>query len=226
MTRLRRFRQADELLRGHLVAGERARTGGGLGSLVGFVVLCGLLYGAAMGCFGLLEGGGIRQLAYSALKVPLLLLVTFTLSVPSFFVLNTLLGLRADFPRALRSVAAAQAALTIVLVSLSPITLFWYACSADYQMAILFNAAMFGLASLGAQLTLRRGYRPLIEVNPRHRRLLQAWLLVYAFIGVQMGWVLRPFIGDPGQPTRFFRGGDWENAYVVVARLIWDVLNR
>jgi hypothetical protein len=41
-----------------------------------------------------------------------------------------------------------------------------------------------------------------------------------------MGWNLRPFIGDPDKPVRFFRAGDWENAYVNVARIIWDFVAR
>ncbi len=36
-----------------------------------------------------------------------------------------------------------------------------------------------------------------------------------------MGWNIRPFVGTPGEPVRFFRNGSWENAYVVVARMIW-----
>jgi hypothetical protein len=36
-----------------------------------------------------------------------------------------------------------------------------------------------------------------------------------------MAWVLRPFVGNPAQPTRFFREHAWSNAYVVVIK---DVL--
>jgi len=41
-----------------------------------------------------------------------------------------------------------------------------------------------------------------------------------------MGWVLRPFIGDPTQPTRFFRVEAWGNAYEIVAKLIWEQMTR
>ena len=27
--------------------------------------------------------------------------------------------------------------------------------------------------------------------------MLRTWLVIYVFVGIQMGWVLRPFIGDP-----------------------------
>jgi hypothetical protein len=48
--------------------------------------------------------------------------------------------------------------------------------------------------------------------------LLRGWLVIYAFVGIQMGWVLRPFVGVPGRPVTFFREGAWGNAYEEVAR--------
>src|SRR5689334_18732195 len=126
---------------------------------------------------------------YSGIKVPLLLLVTLGISLPSFFVLNTLLGTRADFARVLRALIASQAGLTVVLAALAPLTAVWYLSAAKYQLAILFNALLFGIASISAQFMLRRAYRGLIARNPKHRRLLRIWLILFAFVGIQMGWV-------------------------------------
>ena len=148
--------------------------------------------------------------------MPLLLLITGLLSLPSFFVLNTILGVRSDFGYVLQALLATQAGLTIILASLAPLTALWYVSFPNYSAAVLFNALMFGVASLAAQWLLRRFYRPLIARNPRHRILLRTWLIIFAFVGIQLGWVLRPFIGDPKSPTRFFREGAWGNAYVQV----------
>ncbi|WP_422928013.1 hypothetical protein [Singulisphaera sp. PoT] len=186
------------------------------------VVLCGMAYGAVMGSFA----GRLGQMAYSAVKVPLLLLATLALSLPSYFILNTLLGVRGEFSKVLRAIVSAQAALTIILVALAPLTMLWYASSANYQAAILFNALMFGTASLGAQVVLARAYRPLVAIDPRHRMLLRVWLFLYSFVGIQMGWILRPFVGNPIAPLRFFRGGEWENAYVAVARMVLKALTQ
>jgi hypothetical protein len=218
--------RTDDLLRGRLgidepVADRAARL---LGFLLAVLVVYGLLYGATMGTFGGIRGERWLQVVYSAVKVPLLLLVTFGLSLPSFFVLNTILGVRSDLPQVLRALVATQAVLTTILASLAPFTAFWYASSADYNAALLFNAAMFGLASVAAQWMLRRAYQPLIARNPRHRTLLRAWLVIYAFVGIQMAWVLRPFVGNPRSPTTFFREGAWGNAYVEVARIVGRVL--
>jgi hypothetical protein len=216
----------DDLLRGRLGLDEPvpARTARLLAFLLTVLIVYGLLYGATMGTFGGIRGERALQVVYSAVKVPLLLLVTFGLSLPSFFVLNTILGVRPDFPQVLRALVATQAVLTTILASLAPFTAVWYASSADYNAALLFNAAMFGLASVAAQWMLRRAYQPLIRRNPRHRTLLRAWLIIYAFVGIQMAWVLRPFIGNPRSPRSFFREGAWGNAYVEVARIVGRAL--
>jgi hypothetical protein len=191
------------------------------------MILCfGLAYGAAMGCFGGVSGDRVWQVVYSAVKVPMLLLVTFAVSLPSFFVLNTLLGVRADFGDVLRGLFATQAALTILLSSFAPLTLFFYVCFNDYQAAILFNVLMFAIASIAAQRLLRRHYRPLIARNSVHRRLFYVWIVIFAFVGIQMGWVLRPFVGSPDKPVQFFREGAWGNAYVEVVHIGWRFVIR
>ena len=54
--------------------------------------------------------------------------------------------------------------------------------------------------------------------------MLRTWIFVYVFVGIQMGWVLRPFIGNPRAPVQFFREDSWSNAYVVVGEMIWKVI--
>ena len=139
-------------------------------------------------------------------------------------VANVLLGLGQDFADALRCLVAAQAGTTVVLAVLAPYTALFYASSSHYQAAILFNAIAFGAASLTGQFLLLRFYHPLIQRNARHRWMARLWILVYAFVGIQMGWVLRPFIGNPAEPPEFLRTEAWSNAYVVILRLAWSVV--
>jgi hypothetical protein len=191
-----------------------------LGCLFALVVVFGGLYGGVMASFTGLAPGRFPQLLYVAAKVPLLLLVSFALCLPSFFVINTLVGLRADFPEALRAVVATQASVAIVLASLAPVTILSYLSMTDYQMAKGFNGVIFAVASLGGQGLLRRYYQPLIRRSPRHRAMLYFWFVLYVFVAIQMAWVLRPFIGNPDLPVTFFRDEQWGNAYVEVLQTI------
>ena len=220
------FTSADDVLRGRLNAGATPTQRRSVLRFAAMVLIFGMFYGGVMGSFAGPEGPRLLQIIYSAVKVPILLLVTFAIALPSFFVLNTLLGTRDDFGRSLRALVSAQAGLTIVLAALAPLTAVWYLSVAKYQLAILFNALLFGVASIEAQVMLRRAYRGLIARNPKHRMLLRIWLILFAFVGIQMGWVLRPFIGTPGRPTQFFRPGAWGNAYIELMKITWQGFTR
>jgi hypothetical protein len=80
------------------------------------------------------------------------------------------------------------------------------------------------MASVVAQIILRRRYVSLIKTDPVHRRMLILWLLLYAFVGVQVGWTLRPFIGSPNAPVAFFRNEPFSNAYVEVLGIMTRVV--
>ena len=196
-----------------------------LKQLVIIILIAGAIYGCAMGTYTASTSIRPLQMLYSAAKVPLLLLISFTLTLPASFVFNTLFGLRDDWPAVLRSLLVTQAVIAVVLAALSPYTLLCYASTGNYAVAQLFNLLMFTAASLTGQAVLRRCYGPMIRKRPAHRYVMWSWLAVYAFVGVQMGWVLRPFIGSPSGPTQFFRDEPFSNAYVVIVRIIWKVMN-
>lgn len=219
------FRLADDVIRGRASTSrvqERTRLPSS-GVLTLLIVWFGMLYGGVMGTYGGIDDQRMWQVVYSAAKVPFLLIATFGLSLPSFFVINTLLGLRGDFARVVRALMATQAGLTVILATLAPFTAFWYVSGSEYQPAILFNGVMFAIASFSAQWMLRREYLPLIRKDPRHLWMLRIWIVIYVFVGIQMGWILRPFIGNPRAPVQFFRENSWSNAYEVVIQMVWDV---
>lgn len=217
---------ADDVLRRAAWTTQPGNTAQAILRLLVCLVGFGVFYGAVMGTFRGLAGEAQWQLqiVYTAAKVPLLLSVSFCLSLPSFFVFSSLLGLRRDFAQAVRSLVAAQTGLAITLTALAPVTLLWYATSSDYAEALLFNGVVFAAASLSAQYLLFGYYRPLVRRNPRHRLLLVCWGVVYVFVAIQLAWLLRPFLGSPGNEVQFLRPEAWDNAYVVLVRLIWQAL--
>src|SRR5262245_6116321 len=127
---------ADSILRDGQTAATRKQPG--LVRLVAIATLFAALYGSVMGMFSATSLSRLVQIGYSASKVPILLLVTFLISLPSFFVFNTLLGLRSDFAEALRALVTTQAGLAIILAAMAPFTGLWYLSCGDYNAAILF----------------------------------------------------------------------------------------
>jgi len=57
------------------------------------------------------------------------------------------------------------------------------------------------------------------------RRVLFAWLASNLFLGSQLCWILRPFIGSPGLPVEFlrpnaFQGNFYETVFRALAHLL------
>jgi len=197
----------------------------GVLSLLAAVVAGGMVFGAVLGTFRVEDAGRWPLVFFSAIKVPALIMVTTAVCLPAFFVLNTVLGLRDDFGRAVRAVLAGQAGLTLALASLAPLVRVAYESGISHAGAQLFGAAMFGLATFAGHTVMTRHYRGIVGANPgaadRHRVMLWAWVAMYVFTGIQAGWVLRPYIGVPGLEVRFFRADAFSNAYVYFIRLVF-----
>lgn len=195
--------------------------------LATIAIAAGFFYGAAMGSLGARELGPM----YSATKVPILLVFSLGTCLPNFYAMNAVLGLRDDFAAAVRGILSAQGTLAVALAALAPVTGFFYVCGISYPVALLWNGAAFALALTCGQKTLARHYRPLIAKDRRHRLALAAWFILYAFVSIKVGWVLRPFVGDPALPLEFLREGKWqENPYVnlfwTAAGFVWTVVRK
>lgn len=194
-------------------------------ALIIWIAAGGGLYGLGMGSLNARWMAGL----YSAAKVPLLVFGATLLCLPSFYVLNSLLGLRSDFRIALRGILASQGTVAVCLAALAPVLVLFYLSELSYPAALLLNATLFGVAAVGGQSTLRRHYAALIAKNKRHRWALGSWFGLYVFVSLKLGWILRPFVGDPDLPLEFVRSGQWmddpyTNLFWAAVGLGWRLL--
>lgn len=191
-----------------------------LRELLAVVVVCGFVQGAVMG----LHDGRVMQGVYSGIKVPLLLLGSTVVCVPSFYVLHLGLSLHGDFMAACRAIFVVQAVAAVFLAACAPLIAFAYVSSDHYPFAICANGVVYLGAALTAQRALARHYVPLIAKDRRHRVTLGAFFVLYVLVAIQLAWTLRPFIGWRGLEPALFRAEAWGNAYVhvfdTVARLL------
>jgi len=64
---------------------------------------------------------------------------------------------------------------------------------------------------------------PRVPGRAAARTTFQVWVVIYALVGAQMGWILRPFIGAPNLPFDWFRGRE-SNIFIAVVRTIGTLL--
>ena len=217
------FRELDRVLRGEARFGDPGVVIP-LWPLLRVNALLAATYGVCMGVYGLLgpEGTEWRQMAAGAVKVPALFLLTLLVTFPSLYVFNTLLGPRLQLGVFLRLGVTALSVLTAVLSAFGPITAFFSVTTANYAFVVLLNVAVFALAGVFGLGCLRNLLlelaRPRTEdhdfvvLEPaksgRTFGVIYAWMVVFALVGGQMAWLLRPFIGSPDLPFAWLRPRD------------------
>lgn len=62
------------------------------------------------------------------------------------------------------------------------------------------------------------------RTNIRAKRVIQTWTCVFALVGAQMSWVLRPFIGNPELPFQFLRPRE-SNFFEAVLRTLSNLFS-
>ena len=189
--------------------------------LSSFVFLA--IYGGVMGA-----SHTMPQVFSSALKLPVLFLITLIICAPSLYFFNILFGSQQSILQNLALILTAFTVTSVLLVSLAPVTLFFLTTTSDYPFFKLLNVAIFGVAGIMGLGFLRQGFEQSVDAdNPvgrnTRRTLFLLWIILYAFVGTQMAWTLSPFIGDPQQPFIIFRqvGG---NFYVDVIDSLFSLL--
>ena len=57
------------------------------------------------------------------------------------------------------------------------------------------------------------------------RTIFQVWVLIYGLVGAQMGWLLRPFVGNPNMSFEWLRSrqGNFFQAVVTHAQHLLGV---
>ncbi|WP_008313280.1 hypothetical protein [Leptolyngbya sp. PCC 6406] len=181
------------------------------------------LYGVVMGSYN-----GFFQAISSGIKLPILFLLTALICVPSLYTFNVLLGQRFRFLQTLALMVITLATTSILLVSLAPIALFFTLTTPDnYQFLLLLHVLIFGLCGVYGVRYLYRGsaYIAFRMEQPLNNTLLRIWMAIYAVVGMQLGWRLRPFVGSQGMPFELLRGEVDGNFYIAVWRALMEILN-
>ncbi len=176
---------------------------------------------------------GWAQIGASAVKVPLLFLSTLTVTFPSLYVVSALARSRLGAIDTLKLLLVAIAVNMALLASLAPVTVFFTLSSDSYPFMILLNVSLFAISGFVGLGFLLRALGPIIGTPPpaladtagssdrkkvstspkfsssqqasSSHTVFRVWALIYGVVGSQMGWILRPFIGDPALPFSWFR---------------------
>jgi hypothetical protein len=188
------------------------------------------LFGAAVGWWR-----DPVQALYTAIKFPLIILLTAAGNAMLNGMLAPLLGLNIPFRQSFQAILMSFTISSAILGSFAPLVAFviWnspplsansWESVGPYSLILLTFVVVIAFAGITANLRLLQLLRQLGGGRNVAFRVLFAWLAGNLFFGTQLSWVLRPFIGSPGLPVQFlrataFKGNFYEAIFQTVIRV-------
>ncbi|MDX1992858.1 MAG: actin-binding WH2 domain-containing protein [bacterium] len=172
----------------------------------------------------------VPQMLSSAFKLPILFLITLIICTPSLYFFNLLFQSRQTIWQAVALIMTAVTTTSVLLVSFAPIMLFFLTAAGDYNFLKLLTVAVYGISGVMGILFLRQGMAASVDAdNPdgreARRAIFMGWIVLYAFVGIQMAWTLRPFIGAPNSGFEIIRTGTRTNFYENIIDSATDFFN-
>jgi len=151
------------------------------------------VYGATMGTYA----GGLTIL-FSAIKIPILLLISLYLTIPSYYLLYSLLGGKRTLRQTTMLLLFGFTIMATVLIALVPVNLFFVITatksSATYAFMVFLNIAIFTLGGFFALTHFIKGAKALYqEPSENWKPAFLLGSLILVIVGTQLAWVLRPY---------------------------------
>jgi hypothetical protein len=183
---------------------------------------CFAIYGAIIGAT---NSHTPIQIISSAIKLPALYLITLIVCFPTLYIFNAFFGSRSTIRQHWAYLLSAITVIAVLLCGFAPISLFFLLTVNDKFFFLLLNVSIFAITgTLGVSFlyqTMRpAGVEGQIGNGSIRKNILKFWLVLYGFVGTQLGWTLRPFFGT-GSSFELFRPreGSFFSA-------IWESIHR
>lgn len=202
-----------------------------LGLCLGVIVLGAGAYGAVLGGWR-----GPAQAVFTAIKLPLLFLLTTLGNALLNAMLAPLLGLNLGWRQCVMVILLTFAIAGTVLGGLAPVAAFVVWNIPPLTTATTLASPEYGLLQItlfggiaGAGVAGNVALAPLLRAWSGRRgvarRVLAAWLGGNVLLGSQVCWILRPFLWDPARPVEllgpeFLRGSFYETLFEAARRLV------
>jgi hypothetical protein len=197
---------------------------------IGVITLGAGCFGAAMGWWRAPE-----QALYVAIKFPFIIILTALGNALLNAMLAPLLGLNISLRQSLLAILMSFAIAAAILGAFSPLVgfLVWNAppmtpdvkSTATYGLIKLVDVVIIAFAGIAGNVRLFQLLAQLGGSRPIAWRVFIAWLAGNLFLGSQLTWIARPFMGAPQLPIAFLRedalkGNFYENVWSTLVQLL------
>lgn len=162
------------------------------------------IYGLVMGSYH-----SLLQSIVAGIKMIVLFLCTLVICFPSFFVIQQVLGSKMKFRQMVIIILSGFVLTSAIALSFSPVVIFFQITGDNYHFLQLLHVAIFLFSGFfGMRLMIdalkyacdKKNVYPQIGVS-----VFRIWIIILAFVGIQLAWNLRPFLHEQNEDFKLFR---------------------
>ncbi|MEO1217895.1 MAG: hypothetical protein AAFY45_30485 [Bacteroidota bacterium] len=195
-----------------------------IGSQLTLMGLFTFFYGLIMGSYN-----SWMQSLVTGVKLFLLILLTVAICFPSFYIVQMILGSKIKLKPLLIILLSGFVVMTTIMLAFAPIVVFFQMGAENYSFIQLLHVGIFIFSgSFGMKFVLD-GLTYAFEKTEVYPKIgvviFRYWIIIFAFVGMQLSWNLRPFVGSKDMPFELFRANTQGNFYTAVLASIGSVMN-
>jgi hypothetical protein len=161
-------------------------------------------YGITMG-----SHHSFAQAFATGLKIPLLFSSTLLICFPAFLIIQFILGSKLMLTQMIAIILSGFVLTASVMIAFAPIIVFFQLTGGNYHFLILLHISVWALSGFFGMKTVVGALKYSCEKKNVYPHtgvvVFRFWVVILAFVGIQLGWNLRPFLGKREESFQLFR---------------------
>ncbi|MDH5397108.1 MAG: hypothetical protein OEX02_03125 [Cyclobacteriaceae bacterium] len=172
-------------------------------------------YGVIMGSYN-----GFAQALSTGVKLSALIVLTLMICFPSFYIVQLVLGSKIGVVQLLNILISGFIMVAVIMTAFTPIILFFQLSGDNYNFLQLLHVFVFAFSGIFGMKVVLDALTGTYEANGKYPKIglmvFKIWIIIFAFVGTQLSWNMRPFIGNKGMEFQLFRTETSGNFYSTV----------
>jgi len=162
------------------------------------------LYGVVMGSYH-----SFLQSLTAGIKVMFLFMCSILICFPSFFVIQQVLGSKMTLRQMVFIILSGFVLTSAIALSFAPIIILFQITGGNYHFLQLLHVGIFIFSGIFGMRLMVEALKFACEKKDIYPHIgvtvFRIWIIILAFVGIQLAWNLRPFLCNKTEEFKLFR---------------------
>lgn len=169
-------------------------------------------YGLVMGSYN-----SFAQALLSGTKLWSLFTLTMLICFPAFYIVQIVLGSKIGMKQLMIILLSGLVMVSTIMLAFAPIVIFFQLSGGNYNFLQLLHVGIMIFSGIFGMRIVLESLKNACENQQVYPRIgltvFKFWVLIFAFVGLQLSWNLRPFLGHKDMPFELVREDTRGNVY-------------